>query len=151
MNQNELYHFGIKGQKWGVRRFQKKDGSLTPAGKNRYKPAKLDEALYGKKGAQRIADRRNKGDSVRKARVKEMARQVGTGLGVSALAIVGSYALSSGKASTAAKKIVNSGKRVVDSYYNYQVLDKTGKVISRYHGSISVGKNFVDGLMKISG
>ena len=32
----ELYHHGIKGQKWGVRRFQKKDGSLTPAGKERY-------------------------------------------------------------------------------------------------------------------
>ena len=33
---SELYHFGIKGQKWGVRRYQKKDGSLTPAGKKRY-------------------------------------------------------------------------------------------------------------------
>lgn len=32
---NELYHHGIKGQKWGVRRFQNKDGSLTLAGKNR--------------------------------------------------------------------------------------------------------------------
>lgn len=31
-----LYHHGIKGQKWGVRRFQNKDGSLTPAGKERY-------------------------------------------------------------------------------------------------------------------
>ena len=34
--QGELYHHGIKGQKWGVRRFQNKDGSLTPAGKERY-------------------------------------------------------------------------------------------------------------------
>lgn len=33
---NELQHHGIKGQKWGVRRFQNKDGSLTPAGKKRY-------------------------------------------------------------------------------------------------------------------
>lgn len=32
----ELYHHGIKGQKWGVRRFQRKDGSLTPAGEKRY-------------------------------------------------------------------------------------------------------------------
>ena len=32
----ELYHYGVKGMKWGVRRFQKKDGSLTPAGKKRY-------------------------------------------------------------------------------------------------------------------
>ena len=31
--QNELYHHGIKGMKWGVRRYQNKDGSLTSAGK----------------------------------------------------------------------------------------------------------------------
>lgn len=33
---NELYHHGIKGQKWGVRRFQNLDGTLTPEGQKRY-------------------------------------------------------------------------------------------------------------------
>lgn len=33
---DELVHHGIKGQKWGRRRFQYEDGSLTPAGKERY-------------------------------------------------------------------------------------------------------------------
>lgn len=32
---DELLHYGIKGMKWGVRRYQNKDGSLTPAGKKR--------------------------------------------------------------------------------------------------------------------
>lgn len=32
-----LYHHGIKGQKWGVRRYQNEDGSLTEAGKRRYR------------------------------------------------------------------------------------------------------------------
>ena len=36
MNKNELYHHGIKGQKWGERNYQYEDGSLTPAGKIRY-------------------------------------------------------------------------------------------------------------------
>lgn len=33
---NELYHHGVMGMRWGIRRYQNKDGSLTPAGKKRY-------------------------------------------------------------------------------------------------------------------
>ena len=33
---DELYHHGIKGQKWGIRRYQNEDGTLTEAGKARY-------------------------------------------------------------------------------------------------------------------
>ena len=43
MENNELTHHGIKGQKWGERRFQNKDGSLTPAGEKRYN--KLEKKL----------------------------------------------------------------------------------------------------------
>lgn len=35
IKEDELYHHGIKGQKWGVRRFQNPDGSLTAAGRKR--------------------------------------------------------------------------------------------------------------------
>lgn len=38
---DEMYHHGIKGQRWGIRRYQNKDGSLTPAGKKRYSPSDL--------------------------------------------------------------------------------------------------------------
>lgn len=41
--QNELYHYGILGMKWGVRRYQNKDGSLTQAGKRRYNVSDMSD------------------------------------------------------------------------------------------------------------
>ena len=43
---NELYHHGIRGQKWGVRRFQNEDGSLTPRGEKRYGPEGTSSSKY---------------------------------------------------------------------------------------------------------
>ena len=33
---NELYHYGIKGQKWGIRKYRNEDGTLTQEGKEKY-------------------------------------------------------------------------------------------------------------------
>lgn len=40
---HELWHFGIKGQQWGVRRFQNEDRTLTEAGKERYRKTDGEE------------------------------------------------------------------------------------------------------------
>lgn len=46
---SHLAHHGIKGMKWGVRRFRNEDGSLTEAGKNRYYDEKGKLSAEGKR------------------------------------------------------------------------------------------------------
>lgn len=94
---NELWHHGIKGQKWGIRRFQNPDGSLTEAGRKRYETGNVAPQIafdkspinrkyerkfdkeYGKGAFKKEIDSENEsvfriGESLKKASEEEMKR-----------------------------------------------------------------------------
>lgn len=95
---NELYHYGVKGQKWGVRRYQNKDGSLTPAGKKRLnKEQDTDEKKKKLTTAQKVA--------------------IGVGVTASILAITGGVVYAHKKKSYLSSidmKSIKRGKYAVD-------------------------------------
>lgn len=60
MDNNELQHWGIKGMRWGVRRYQNKDGTLTLAGKRREKQLAKQRVENLKKAREAKAERKSK-------------------------------------------------------------------------------------------
>ena len=75
LQDNELYHHGILGQRWGIRRFQNPDGSLTDAGKRHYEKADQKWAARKRKKSQAKVERQVAGDMKRYN--KELSKQAG--------------------------------------------------------------------------
>lgn len=71
---DELFHHGVKGQKWGIRRFTNKDGSLTEEGKKHYNVdnnlSVVGRALFNTASGQKIAVSYNKGFMADKKAIK---------------------------------------------------------------------------------
>ena len=119
----ELYHHGIKGQKWGVRRFQNEDGSLTPAGKDRY-----DDTNNGSKHH----------DETPEERKKRIARNIaiGTAAAATAIAVIGymkyrSNSKALDKISSSAVKDINTKLIDIESLSNKDTIIPKGTKFQR--------------------
>lgn len=70
-NNTELIHYGIKGQRWGVRRFQNVDGTRTPAGKHREQSANADKQMRNERKTE-VKSRRTMSDADIRKKIERM-------------------------------------------------------------------------------
>ena len=104
----ELYHYGVKGQKWGVRRYQNKDGSLTPAGKERYDDSQPKKSKRRLKLEEKY---RNSGMSPRDAELTAAKRIKAEKI----IAAAGAVALTAAVVYAANKHVQNTTDKVLKS------------------------------------
>lgn len=119
----ELYHHGIKGQKWYVRRFQNEDNTWTEAGKRRYNDGhsgsggKFTSEKKHKKIKSEVSSEKKKKEELtpeekaeRSQHRKDVAKKVAIGVGVASAVVAAASAVAIGASVAANKK--DSGSKV---------------------------------------
>ena len=142
---NELYHHGILGQKWGVRRFRNNDGTLTREGKERYASGKVDKtksSITGKKIAAITAGATIAAASAYAAVHPEIVRSITNSAAMKA-------AMPQAKAALNTKKALNAIGESAKSGFKKGMESGTEKIVTAaVAGSIMlVGKKALDRML----
>lgn len=142
---NTLCHHGIKGQKWGVRRYQNPDGSLTNAGRKKYGTKTNFERVQAAKKAATVGVKKRKAMEKANARTaKEIAK----------------YEKKAGLNESESKSVVkskstlktNSKPKSINEMTNEEIQERIDRInlenrlISLTPQKVSAGKRFVDGV-----
>lgn len=128
---SELVHWGVRGMKWGVRRYQNKDGSLTAAGKKRR--AKLEgelEKLGGKKETDSDAAPRKK--SISEMSNKELQEHT------TRMQLEKQYHDARNQLAAANPKQISAGRKIAEKFINEAVIPAT----------TNAGKAYLEKMMK---
>lgn len=138
MQDYELYHHGILGQKWGVRRFQNKDGTRTDAGKRRERAARNVESMSDEELRSAVNRLQNEQNyrrimaSRKKSNVAENLRGVTNVVRTAGSAVEIANAISGGRLKDAKEIVGGVGK----------LSDTSGKLADQ------IGKNYDDSEIK---
>lgn len=162
-NTNELYHHGVKGMRWGVRRAQRKAARAEKrkaAEKEREeikkKVNKADERNFGVLASRRIArDMVRKGITREEARKKELKRQLVVGVTTMAVGI-GMQVLARKIDDGSVQRSISKGKSKVSSMMQnrdlrnqtVEVLGENGKVLKKYKHGWSEAASTVGALVR---
>ena len=131
ISENELYHWGVKGMHWGVRRYQNKDGTLTPAGKKRL--SKEASNYYKKEADKReqsgIARIREIDENVSSDKVNKMSDDEVSALLLEMRALESSFRTLKARSKEIDRKS-KLGERYIEEYAKNVPIDKILKAYS---------------------
>lgn len=127
---NELTHWGVRGMKWGVRRYQNKDGSLTPAGKKRR--AKLEGELEKLGGTKKDTDGAPRKKSISEMSNKELQEHT------TRMQLEKNYYDAQRQLVAANPKPVSKGRQIAEEFINKAVIPAT----------TNAGKAYIEKMMK---
>ena len=149
----ELYHFGIKGMKWGVRRFQNEDGTFTEAGKKRYGKYENSDGTLTDEGISRYRASNGGLSKKGKKRLKEVDPESTVGKMLRKIDRAGDFDKNWTKAYNKAAEIFNDQVRSLNKRFEGKGLDDKDYVhavskLCKEVYSKQISKNFNrDGLL----